>query len=109
MDSEPKKPLTVGEVYFVPFWAVQQHLDASVPDPFIKCKLLRLYSVDAVNPDTMTPEFPVDACKVSIYYNAEHPIVIEDLPSGLLVRREEVSETGDKIAEWFASYEATED
>lgn len=85
-----------GDHVFVPFWVLQEYLDASPPDPFVYCKVLKTYATGVVGNNDLA----VDICDLEIKQNLEAPAI----PISYLIKPDEIEEWANKIGEWFLEF-----
>lgn len=93
--------LKEGESYYLPFWVVLVHLDATPPDPFVKCKLIKLTKTETVGVvDDKTIFTMADTCIVELHIDN----VIHDMPIDHLIEKSELTEWASRFAQWFTDY-----
>lgn len=96
-----KHDFTVGEEVFVPFWIMLDFLDASPPEPFIKCKILRIWTgnfQDANGPVART------ACDLDLN---KPDLIATGIPIAYLIKQDDLEEWVSKIADWFKNYQCS--
>lgn len=93
--------LKEGESYYLPFWVVLVHLDVTPPDPFVKCKLIKLTQTETVSVVDDKSKFTmVDTCSIELYIGNK----IHDMPIDHLIKKSELTEWASRFAQWFIDY-----
>jgi|CXWL01.1.fsa_nt_gi hypothetical protein len=87
----------VGMSVYVPFWVIQEYLDISPPDAFVKCEILKLYRRVA---DSPTGHVAYDACDLKI----KQDLTAFAIPQDYIIILDNLVEWANKIADWFKTY-----
>ena len=90
----------VDGYYYLPFWIIQQFLDINPPDPFVKCKVVRL-TQDHISGEAGTEL--LDTCDIELPTGTA-----QGVPRSYLICKHELKEWAQKFAEWFLSFAETE-
>lgn len=88
--------MNIGDNVYIPFWVILEYLGVTPPDPFIKCKVLKIYESKTVD----TGE-PVSVCDLQTE-NA----TIDTIPISYLIKPEDLQAWAEKIANWFKEFPA---
>jgi len=86
-----------GTEVFVPFWVVLDCLDATPPEPFVRCTVL-----NSGRRRLASPSGPVtlDVCDLEL----KPGLVAAGIPAEYLVQRTDLDKWAKCIAAWFAAY-----
>ena len=85
-----------GDVVYVPFWVIQEYLDAAAPTPFIACKVLKRYTTQTINTSQ-----DAQICDLEIKSGLEATAI----PVEYLIEKHDLKEWSEKIGNWFLQYE----
>jgi len=93
---------SVGETVYVPFWSLLDFLDATPPEPFVKCKILNL-----VTQRQNSPNGPVEYMAADLDLG-KPDLFANGVPIEYLIKAGQLQAWADKIADWFRGYPATQ-
>lgn len=80
---------------YIPFWIIQEHLDSAPPDPFILCKVLKIYNTRVVDGSQY-----VTICDLEI----KKDLIAESIPIAYLIHQKDIEEWARKISDWFLEF-----
>lgn len=84
-----------GDIIYVPFWVIQEFLDAANPEPFVPCKVLKRYTARVVHSHE-----PVQVCDLEIKPELHAP----SIPADYLIEKKDLKTWAEKIGDWFKQY-----
>lgn len=87
--------MKTGDKVYIPFWVIQEYLDAAPHEPFIYCEISKRYTSKIVSTDTI-----VDVCDLKIKQDLE----ALSIPTTFLIVPEEIEEWANKIGDWFRNF-----
>jgi len=96
----PGTKIFIDGYYYLPFWVVQEYLDVDPPDPFVKCKVIRLTQMNLAG-DTGLAH--LDTCEVELPTG-----IAPNVPQSYLITKENLQEWAQRFAEWFITFAETE-
>lgn len=82
---------------YIPFWIIQDCLDISPPDAFVKCEVLKLYQRVA---DSPKGHVAYEVCDLKI----KQDLIAFAIPQDYIITSDNLVEWADKIASWFQTY-----
>lgn len=87
-----------GIIVYIPFWIVQEYLDISPPDPFIKGTVITVGRKVLQSPDG-----PVDGlvCDLDL---GKGGLVAYSIPVGYVITEDQLGEWAERIAKWFSDF-----
>lgn len=87
--------------YYVPFWIVLNYLDNTPPDPFIRVQLIEVTKTPVIDSSVEgTQRESVSTCTVQILPG----VMARDIPLSYLLHKDDLTEWGQRIAQWFTDY-----
>lgn len=87
--------ISIGSVYYIPFWILLEFLDATPPDPFIKVRVSNTFKMSATN-----SKGSVDCCDLII----KPGLIANGIPTEFLIDQKDLPFWANKISEWFLNY-----
>lgn len=91
--------VSVGSVYYIPFWIVLEFLDAAPPDPFVKAEVINIHDMSALNDDT-----PIRVKCCDIIIGGKSGLIANNIPTEYLIKPIELPEWAERIANWFREF-----
>ncbi len=82
----------IGDIVFVPFWVVFESLDATPPNPFLKCTILSVGT---------TPDDQVEICDLNL---GKPGLIAPGVVTKHLIKPSQLGEWAKIIADWFIDY-----
>ena len=102
MSSMTSTNITPGIIVYVPFWIVQEYLDTSPPDPFVKGTVITIG-----RKILQSPSGPVDGmiCDLDL---GKDGLVAYSIPLDYVICKEELQTWAERIAKWFSDFPSTQ-
>lgn len=89
----------VGDECYVPFWILLDFVDATPPDPFIKCMIISLYEGTAHSP---SGDITATFCDLNL---GKDDLIASAMPVDYLIAQQDLKQWAENISKWFADYQ----